>query len=122
MKVNYYVFRENDSDETITVIMEDGGVASAFNPDFYYRTDLYQNRINKDTKLESIWDELSEGKMYCQSWDGESFPLKTEADDKLILSMLEWLCMSTEKTEFVAHEMGEMNDESFNKVFQLLKF
>ena len=120
-KVNYYIFRDGNSYEEVTVIMEDGGVATTYNPDDYCRTDYYQKRIAKETTRESIWDELGEGKVYNKDWDGDRTPLKIEADDEVIIDMVRWLYMSTKAVEFVRNERGVLTEEAFNELLPLLK-
>ena len=89
-KVKAFIFRASNE---ITVIMEDGGIASAYNPDGkYYRTDYYQNRITTETVIDNIWDELAEGKMYFKLWDGYEAELITEANDTLVDDMIEFHC------------------------------
>lgn len=129
-KVKAFIFRAKDDDEgTTIVIMEDGGVANAYNPDEYYRTEYYQNRITSETTLDNMWEELGEGKMYTTDWDGtndehELFVdnLTQENFDKLIDDMIDWLYCSTEEHEIVKIEMGELTDESYEKVKEQLIF
>jgi hypothetical protein len=110
-KVQYYVFKEQGGDNTIDVIVEDGGVATAYNPDDHYRTDYYQNRIDETTTVDNLWDELSKGKMHSNDWEG-----KEPTEQELIDDMLEWLYCSTEAVEFVRNDMGEMTEEIFNEI------
>ena len=113
-KVKAFIFRASNE---ITVIMEDGGIASAYNPDGkYYRTDYYQNRITTETVIDNIWDELAEGKMYFKLWDGYEAELITEANDTLVDDMIDWLYVSTGEFEIVKVEMGELNKESFESI------
>lgn len=127
-QIKAFIFRENDSDGSIHVIMQDGGVASAYNPDTYYRTDYYQDRITPDVTLDTIWDTLAEGKMYNNDWDGsnEERPLINEATEaeqnQLIDDMIGWLFCATEEVEFVKVEMGELTEETFQQVKQQLIF
>lgn len=113
-KVKAFIFRESNG---ITVIMEDGGIASAYNPDGkYYRTDYYQNRITAETVFDNIWDELAEGKMYAIGWDGSEAELITEANNTLVDDMIDWLYISTSEFEIVKVEMGVLNKESFESI------
>lgn len=117
-KIKAFIFRDKeDSEGTINVIMEDGGVASAYNPDgAYYRTDYYQSRITPETTLDNIWEELAEGKMYGKGWDGSEAELITEGNDTLVDDMIDWLFLSTEEVEIVKIEMGELTKESFEGI------
>ncbi len=126
-QIKAFIFREDNGDKTITVIMEDGGVASAYNPDDYYRTDYYQDRITQETTLDDMWDELGEGKMYTKDWDGNEDenllidkPITEENFVTLVDDMIGWLYCSTEKFEIVKIEMGELTEETFEQVKQQL--
>lgn len=126
-KIKAFIFREDNGDKTITVIMEDGGVASAYNPGDYYRTEYYQDRITKETMLDDMWDELGEGKMYTTDWDGNEDenilveePITEENFVTLVDDMIAWLFVATEKVEFVKIEMGELTEETFEQVKQQL--
>jgi len=119
-QVKAFIFRDNNN--CLTVIMEDGGVASAYKPDSNYRTDYYQSRITTETTLDGIWDELAEGKMYGKSWDGSEAELISEANETLVDDMIGWLYVSTEEVEFVEVEMGELTEETFEQVKQQLIF
>lgn len=112
-KVQYFVFLEKGGDNTIDVIVEDGGVATAYKPDDHYRTDYYQDRINQDTTFENLWGSLADGKMYN---DGGKWEGKEPTEQELINDMLEWLYCSTEAVEFVRNDMGEMTEEKFNEI------
>lgn len=129
-KVKAFIFQDKDcADGTITVIMEDGGVATAYNPDDYYRSNYYQDRMTSETTLDNLWDELGEGKMYWNDWNGEEGkgvlidkPLTKENLDIIVDDMINWLYCSTEEHEIVKIEMGELTDESYEKVKEQLIF
>jgi hypothetical protein len=110
-KVNYYVFKEND--DTIDVIMEDGGVATSYIPDGSWQTDYYFDKINKDTTMENLWGKLSEGLMQHKIWED------TPTEDEMILDMVNWLYISTEPVEFVRNDMGEMTDDMLSFVIRM---
>ncbi len=118
-KVKAFIFR-NDEEDDITVIMEDGGVAYFYNPEHSgcanYITDYHQNRITPETKLDNIWDELAEGKMYAKDWEGE--PNR----DEVIDDMINWLYCTTEAVEIVKVEMGELTEETFQQVKKQIIF
>ncbi len=123
-KVNFYVMKDNDSDNTTVVIVEDGGLANAYKVDKNFKTEYYGSRITAETELENLWDELGEGKMYVQDWDGSSDenPLKDEVvDDEMIMDMVHWLYATSEEVEYVRHDL-EWTDENFYKVKAQLKF
>jgi hypothetical protein len=123
-KVNFYVMKDNDSDNTTIVIVEDGGLANAYMVDRNFKTEYYGSRITAETELENLWDELGEGKMYVQDWDGSSDenPLKDEVvDDEMIMDMVHWLYATSEEVEYVRHDL-EWTDENFYKVKAQLKF
>ena len=109
-KVNYYVFKEKGGDNTIDVIMENGGVSTSYIPDGSWQTDYYFDKINKDTTMENLWGKLCEGKMECKIWE------HTPTEDEMILNMVGWLYVTTEPVEFVRYEMGEMTDEKLNLI------
>jgi len=116
-QIKAFIFRDKDGEGTINIFMEDGGVASSYNPDgTYYRTDYYQNRITPETTLDNIWDELAEGKMYGKGWDGSEAELITEENDTLVDDMIAWLYASTGKFEIVKVEMGELTEEKFEQI------
>ncbi len=117
-KVNYYVFKENGVDETIVIIVEDGGVATTYNPYYYWRTDYYGERITKDTTVENIWEELDKGNMFHS---GGKWIDQEPTEQELIDDMLEWLYVSTEPVEFIRHDMGNMTKENFEEVKSKLK-
>lgn len=122
-QIKAFIFRDDDSDGTINIIMEDGGVASSYNPDgTYYRTDYYQDRLTPESTLDTMWDELAKGKMYAKGWDGSEAELITEANNTLVDDMIDWLYVSTERFEIVKVEMGELTEETFNNVKQQLIF
>lgn len=113
MIINYYVFKEKGGDNTIDVIVEDGGVASSYKPDDHYRTDYYRKRIGVNTTIDTFWEELNEGEMQHA---GDKWVDKDPSENELIDEMLNWLCISTEPIEFVRHDMGEMTKEGFEFV------
>lgn len=83
----------------VVVITEDGGVACIrvnIGDDYITTIDYYQNRINEDTKPYTIWDELGEGKMYC---DDFTTPY---TDPKHVQTALEWLVVG--EVDFVYDE------------------
>jgi len=110
-KVNYYVFKENN--DTIDVIMENGGVATSYIPDGSWQTDYYFDKINRDTTREDLWGKLSEGKMECKIWDD------TPTENEMILDMVSWLYVSTEPVEFVRNDMGVMNEDTLSFVIRM---
>ena len=110
-KVNYYVFKEND--DTIDVIMENGGVSTSYIPDGSWQTDYYFDKINRDTTREDLWGKLSEGKMECKIWDD------TPTENEMILDMVSWLYVSTEPVEFVRNDMGVMNEDTLSFVIRM---
>lgn len=119
-KVNYYVFMNS---EGCDLIVEDGGVASCHNANGYLVTDYYHNRITKQTKFKDIWDELAEGEMSYNDWDGskKDKSYKEKVDDEVIQDMIDWLYCSTENCTFVRNDMtGELNSKSFKKLLPLL--
>jgi len=124
IKVDYYVFQDNDSNGSVHVIVEDGGVATAYKPDNYYVTEYYGSRITPKTSFVNLWNELGEGKLYNMDWDGsdDDHPLKKDkVDDEVIMDMVHWLYTCTEEVEFVRHEM-EWNRKNFIQVRKQLKF
>lgn len=123
-KVNYFVFRDNDGENITIVIVEDGGLANAYNPENYFKTEYYGSRMTAETTLDNLWEELGEGKLYVKDWDGsdDESPLKeNKVDDEMIMDMVYWLYACTEEVEFVRHDL-EWNEENFNKVKLQLKF
>jgi hypothetical protein len=124
-QIKAFIFRDKNDGE-LTVIMQDGGVASTYNPDDYYRTDYYQSRMTPETTLDTVWEELGEGKMYTKDWDGNDTLLIDELNEEkseiLIDDMIRWLFLSTREVEVVKIEMGELSDETFQRAKQQLNF
>lgn len=119
MKIKYYVFI---TDSELTVIMGDGGVATAYKPEDHFKTNYYQTRLTKDSNLDTMWDKLGEGEMYWGDWDGTKLSRKDAIDDEMILDAAEWLFMATEPVEFERINMGELNEDTFKQVLSELKF
>lgn len=115
-QIKAFIFRNNDSDKNVTVVLQDCGVASAYNSGECFKTDYYQRKLTSESNFDTMWDELAEGKMYCKSWDGVDARLKENIDDEIIDDMIGWLYISTEKFEIIKIEMGELTEETFKKV------
>lgn len=121
-QIKAFIFRNNDSDKNVTVVLQDCGVASAYNSGEYFKTDYYQSKLTSESNFDTMWDELAEGKMYGKNWDGVQARLKENCDDDIINDMIDWLFVSTELCEFVNVEMGELTEETFEQVKQQLIF
>ncbi len=90
-------YRITKNDEEVTVITEDGSIASIRYADELDEgdnrtavTDYYQSRFTQEDidSDDSIWEILGEGKMYYKDW------YETDFDNpKLVQDALEWLCM-----------------------------
>lgn len=81
-----------DHSEETHVVMEDGGIASirlVDGEDYNCIIDLYQDRMTQDMlDNDTLWDEVGEGKMYCEEMLLENENDLTEA----IEFALDWLC------------------------------
>lgn len=122
-QIKAFIFRNNDSDENVTVVLQDGGVASSYYIGDYVKTDYYQSRLNSESSFDTMWDELAEGKMYVKDWDGIRNPIKKDLDNEIIDDMMNWLFISTESCNFIKRiEMGELTKETFEQVKQQLIF
>lgn len=122
-QIKAFIFRNNDSDENLTVVLQDGGVASSYYIGDYVKTDYYQSRLNSESSFDTMWDELAEGKMYVKDWDGIRNPIKKDFDNEIIDDMINWLFISTESCNFIKKvEMGELTEETFEQVKQQLIF
>ena len=89
--MKYRVIRDS---EEITVILEDGGIATIRDVDEDEDgrksvTEYYQDRFTQEglDSCDGVWGEVGEGKMYCGDW-------KTEASDPAhIVDALNWLAV-----------------------------
>tara|TARA_R110000772_G_scaffold5454_4_gene19494 strand:+ start:6226 stop:6543 length:318 start_codon:yes stop_codon:yes gene_type:complete len=97
--MTYRVIKENDE---ITIITEDGGVACVRYADELDNgdgrqavTDYYQDRLTQEMiDSDIIWEQLGEGKMYCNDWT-------TSFDNhEHITDALQWLCPLCETWEY----------------------
>ena len=89
-------YRLIKNDDSVTVIMEDGGVAcievdEGDDQDYLSYTEYYQDRFTKEMLAKGdIWDQLACGKMYRSDWE-------TDFDNPdHIEEALEWLCVGCE--------------------------
>ena len=67
--------------DDIVIIVEDGGMATIEFIDTKITADLYQDRITG--MHEDIFEELGNGKMYYEDYEGEEFITKKMIDDTL---------------------------------------
>ena len=89
-----YAVKKNSKTEAI-IIVEDGGVATIHNNGFHLLTTYYQDRAEKFTFDETMWDKLAEGKEYLNDWEDKQL-----IDDNVIQDAIEWLYVCTEDFEF----------------------
>ena len=121
-KVHYYVLKD-ESD--LTIFVQDGGVGTAYFDDEsgFVRSEYYQSRLTKKSTLENFIDELGEGKMYSNDWDGDGDHKKKRSFDKeVILDIVHWLYASTEEVKFVRKNITTQMDseEDFKKFLSTL--
>lgn len=117
MKLKYYVLYTQDD---LLVITQDGGVGcSTIDSREFALSEYYQSRLTKDSKFETMYDELSEGKMYCKDWD-EAGKEKRVLDQEVELDILNWLVCSTEPIEIVRVELKDLTAEIFQNIIDEL--
>lgn len=105
-KVKYAVTDSGDSG--VTVIVQDGGIATCHNNGEHLITEYYHSRIEKENVgAEDFWDILGEGEMSIKDWEG-----KEKWDEEVVEDMLNWLYCSTDIIEFVKCELDFENDEA----------
>ena len=80
----------NSIDE-VDIFTSDGGVATLHHNGEHIVTTYYQDRASEDD--ESIWEKLSEGKVYMKDWEGRDI-----VDDEMIEDAVNWLCPTFEVT------------------------
>jgi len=68
----------------VTILMEDGGIATLHYTGEYMLTDYYQSRINLSKK--NIYEDIYEGKAYAREWNGEKY-----VTDRMIHDAMHWL-------------------------------
>jgi hypothetical protein len=81
--MKYKIFHH--SDNSYDIITEDGGVAAFYHNQENYVTHYYQRSLSECNPANYVWDELSEGKIYINDWEGD--PKVSE----VIADALEWL-------------------------------
>lgn len=88
-------YRINDSyqDNSIDIITEDGGIACVYHNGENLVTHYYQTKLTDISKDNYVWDELSNGSIYCNDWDGE--PTR----DEIVSDALSWLASSVTEWE-----------------------
>ncbi len=116
--VKCFIYRDGHEDCEAIIFVEDGGAASTslswdIDSD-YLKTELHQERLTKKSKFESFWDDLSEGEIYIQDYDGQKdHKLKTLVDDEVIDDAINWLYASTRKVKFEKLELGVFTKKKF---------
>ena len=94
MKVVKYAVKKESKTNAI-IIVEDGGIATIHHNGFHLLTTYYQDRADKFTFDDAMWDKLAEGKEYLHDWED-----KQVIDKKVIQDAIEWLYVSTEEFKF----------------------
>jgi hypothetical protein len=74
-------------DNSYDIITEDGGVAVFYHNQENYVTHYYERSLSECNPADHVWDELSEGKIYINDWEGSDEP----AEEEVIKDALEWL-------------------------------
>jgi hypothetical protein len=88
-----------EGDDEGFVLVEDGGVASwHFSSNGYILMEYCQDRITEHTTRDTMWDELADGKQYC-----EEFPLDVSTD-VLVKDALSWLVFGADISDFELDE------------------
>jgi hypothetical protein len=84
----------NSSDE-VDIFTSDGGVATLHHNGEHIVTTYYQDRVVAEELDvdESVWERLSEGKVYMKDWEG-----RDDIDDEMIEDAVNWLCPTFEVT------------------------
>lgn len=115
--MKYYVLNLK---EDLLVITQDGGVGcSTIDGREFAFSEYYQSRLTKESKLETMYDELSEGKMYCKDWD-ETGKEKRVLDQEVEQDIINWLVCSTEPIEMVRIELKDLTEEIFQNIINEL--
>jgi hypothetical protein len=83
--MKYKIFHH--SDNSYDVITEDGGVAAFYHNDECFVTHYYQGRLTDCNPEGSLWDQLSESKVYINDWEGSDEP----TEEEVVKDALEWL-------------------------------
>ena len=81
------IIKDTKENET-TIILSDGGVSSIHHTGEYFLAEYYQSRIDLE-QLEDesyqFWEELAEGKMYCEEYPVENIT------EEMIDESINWL-------------------------------
>lgn len=91
--MKYRVIKDSDT-LNITIIVEDGGIASTYHNGTNILTEYFGDRLD-DINGDDVWNELSNGEMYIKDWDEY-----TPTEEELIADALDWLvCPPPDKWE-----------------------
>jgi hypothetical protein len=105
--MKYKIYHRTDN--SYDIITEDGGVAAFYHNDENYVTHYYQGRLTDCNPEGSLWDELSQSKVYIKDWEDSDEPPKEE----VIKDALEWLV-------FPAPAEGwELDQDIWNEFFPM---
>lgn len=83
--MEYALVKIDNSDTSIDIIVEDGGICSIHHNGTHLITTYYQDRTNRID--DDMWDNLANGKAYLKDWED-----KQDVDDEVIEDALDWLC------------------------------
>ena len=124
-KINCYIFREKVKNGDVTVIFENGSIASADFNDEYYVLGFYSEPINAKTSINTLWEDMSESDLYEYDCDGQDeYKLKKIVDDEVIKYITDY--HKENGVEFIIHETGQninkLKPKEFNEFKKKLNF
>ena len=88
--MKYRVIKNSDT-LNLTIVVEDGGIASAYDSGDEVITEYYGHRLD-EIDGEDVWNELSNGKMYIKGWEDHR-----PTEEELIADALDWLVFPAPK-------------------------
>lgn len=68
--IKFLVINSNSSDQDVTIVCQDGGIACLHSNGEHMIATLYQSRINPDTDFEAMFEYLGDGKAYIEDFGG----------------------------------------------------
>jgi hypothetical protein len=99
-KVVKYAVKKHSKTEA-TIIVDDGGIVTIHHNEFHLISTYYQERADKFTFDDEMWENLAEGKEYMKDWED-----KQVIDEEVIFDAIEWM-------NVVCHDFKKV---SFNKL------
>lgn len=109
-QIKYAVISTDDSNSI--VIMEDGGIATAYHNGSHMVSEYYQERLTPEmmNDMNDMWYNLAEGKAYYKDWES-----KDTFDKDILEAMTSWLMVSSERIELVPVSLDWSNPLSIKE-------